>query len=335
MICWSCERAAPARRRRSARRAGRCSRPTTRPITSRCSGVPRALRRRRGGARGGATASCRAGCTPIASPRPIRARGGRRWRGRVQLNEAWRTLKDPVRRAEYLLALAGIDVGGDEATQRRETRAAKRAGAAGVPDGDPGAARGAGARRGATGDDAHGRGAWPRTMRGARGESMAAVARGAGAARGRRPRLEAAARELVALRYFQRFLDEVAAHDERGRAARDGGWPWLRRCSRSPSRASRGPRRAVPGRARSASISAPPTRWSRSSTRTARRSASPTTRRRAPLVPSVVHYAADGDVVVGRRGARRAGAGLPAGHHRLGQALHGARAGATPRPRAG
>jgi molecular chaperone HscB len=29
----------------------------------------------------------------------------------VQLNEAWRTLKDPVRRAEYLLFLHGIDIG--------------------------------------------------------------------------------------------------------------------------------------------------------------------------------------------------------------------------------
>ena len=29
----------------------------------------------------------------------------------VQLNEGWQTLKDPVRRAEYLLSLQGIDVG--------------------------------------------------------------------------------------------------------------------------------------------------------------------------------------------------------------------------------
>lgn len=29
----------------------------------------------------------------------------------VQLNEAWRTLKDPVRRAEYLLSLHGVDIG--------------------------------------------------------------------------------------------------------------------------------------------------------------------------------------------------------------------------------
>jgi molecular chaperone HscB len=29
----------------------------------------------------------------------------------VQLNEAWRTVKDPVRRAEYLLSLHGLDIG--------------------------------------------------------------------------------------------------------------------------------------------------------------------------------------------------------------------------------
>jgi molecular chaperone HscB len=29
----------------------------------------------------------------------------------VQLNEAWRTLKEPIRRAEYLLSLYGVDIG--------------------------------------------------------------------------------------------------------------------------------------------------------------------------------------------------------------------------------
>jgi molecular chaperone HscB len=29
----------------------------------------------------------------------------------VQLNEAWRTLRDPIRRAEYLLSLHGVDIG--------------------------------------------------------------------------------------------------------------------------------------------------------------------------------------------------------------------------------
>src|SRR5262245_49621888 len=34
----------------------------------------------------------------------------------VQLNQAWRTIKDPVRRAEYLLTRAGIDLSGKQPT---------------------------------------------------------------------------------------------------------------------------------------------------------------------------------------------------------------------------
>jgi molecular chaperone HscB len=37
----------------------------------------------------------------------------------VQLNEAWQTLKDPVRRAEYLLSLSDIDVGEMTSVGRR------------------------------------------------------------------------------------------------------------------------------------------------------------------------------------------------------------------------
>lgn len=37
----------------------------------------------------------------------------------VALNEAWRTLRDPVARAEYLLRLLGIDVGTEAGTLRR------------------------------------------------------------------------------------------------------------------------------------------------------------------------------------------------------------------------
>src|SRR5689334_10487801 len=32
----------------------------------------------------------------------------------VRVNDAWKTLRDPVRRAEYLLSLSGVEVGGEE-----------------------------------------------------------------------------------------------------------------------------------------------------------------------------------------------------------------------------
>ena len=58
-------------------------------------------------------------------------------------------------------------------------------------------------------------------MRGARGGGDEDDRRGA---RGGTPeRLDAAARALVALRYYQRFLDEVAAHEERALAGGDHG----------------------------------------------------------------------------------------------------------------
>ncbi|MDX2023915.1 MAG: Fe-S protein assembly co-chaperone HscB [Deltaproteobacteria bacterium] len=37
----------------------------------------------------------------------------------VALNEAWRTLRDPIARAEYLVRLLGIDVGTEDGTLRR------------------------------------------------------------------------------------------------------------------------------------------------------------------------------------------------------------------------
>jgi molecular chaperone HscB len=44
----------------------------------------------------------------------------------VQLNEAWRTLIDPVRRAEYLLSLYGIDMG-DTATNGKSGKSGEHA----------------------------------------------------------------------------------------------------------------------------------------------------------------------------------------------------------------
>jgi molecular chaperone HscB len=115
----------------------------------------------------------------------------------VQLNEAWRTLRDPVRRAEYLLKLAGVTVAADEVPPAllMETLELRE---------ELGEARAAGdhekVRRMGQG------------MRARADAAMAAIATGLepGTAEG----LQAAARELTALRYYRRFLDEVEAHDD-------------------------------------------------------------------------------------------------------------------------
>jgi molecular chaperone HscB len=131
----------------------------------------------------------------------------------VQLNEAWRTLKDPVRRAEYLLGLAGRKVASDEARSvppallmeilelREELAEARLAG-----------------------DDARAQ-RLAHGVRAREAQAMSTVAERLAA--GGAADLEAAARALVELRYFRRFLDEVAAHEEsaaaRAEMVSDGG----------------------------------------------------------------------------------------------------------------
>jgi molecular chaperone HscB len=135
-----------------------------------------------------------------ADPRARRASLART----VQLNDAWRTLKDPVRRAEYLLQLAGLEVGGEDGTTRRGPDGARqrvpvpqalllevmelREGLAEARGGDP--ARVAGM----VGEV---RGRCERAM------SEVAAALEAGDH-------DAAGRALVAVRYYHRFVDEAA-----------------------------------------------------------------------------------------------------------------------------
>jgi molecular chaperone HscB len=137
----------------------------------------------------------------------------------VQLNQAWKTLRDPVKRAEYLLALAGIEVGSEEGTRRpgpdgaqvrvpvpqdllmevlelRESLLEARL-------------AGDGPRIAALAAD----------VRARKTRAMAVVAAELG---GAPPGLEVAARELVAVRYLDRFLEEVAAHED---AASEAGGP--------------------------------------------------------------------------------------------------------------
>ena len=118
----------------------------------------------------------------------------------VQLNEAWRALKDPFRRAEYLLSLAGVSLSKEvPAPLLMETLELRE---------ELGEAR-------AAGDDRKVQ-AMAAAMRARVTAAMRAVAEGLAA--GDHARVAA---ELVALRYYRRFMDEVALHDD-AREATDG-----------------------------------------------------------------------------------------------------------------
>lgn len=135
----------------------------------------------------------------------------------VQLNEAWKQLKDPIRRAEYLLSLDGWEVGAESGASRPGADGSRQR----VPV--PPALLGevlelreelADAR--ADGDDARVQ-KLARDVRQRADAAMARVAEGFAAAQGaadRAPALESIAHQLIGIRYWRRFLDEVAAHDE-------------------------------------------------------------------------------------------------------------------------
>lgn len=125
----------------------------------------------------------------------------------VQLNEAWRALKDPLRRAEYMLKESGGATKEEappallaEILELRMELAEARM------DGDNAKVQ-----------------AMARTMRTRADEAMARVATALSGAQPSREARAAAARELVAVRYFQRFLEEVAVHDEARATAAEGG----------------------------------------------------------------------------------------------------------------
>jgi len=128
----------------------------------------------------------------------------------VQLNEAWRALKDPVRRAESLLALAGVPVPSEVASDGDRAVAPELLMDIFELRAELGEAR-------LEGDDAKVQ-RMAETMRVRVDGSMQAIA--AGFTVGTPEALGEVARTLVALRYYRRFLDEVAVHDEAA-AARD------------------------------------------------------------------------------------------------------------------
>jgi len=151
-----------------------------------------------------------------ADPRARRASLART----VQLNQAWRTIKDPVRRAEYLLSRAGIDIAGKQPTRGSEE---KRTIEVGAPpaflleilelNDELAAARRAG--------DQVKVAFMAEEMRDRAGEAMKTIA--AGLDSGVRGQLEEAARQLMALRYYQRFIDEATRHESGPHSAGGGG----------------------------------------------------------------------------------------------------------------
>jgi len=142
----------------------------------------------------------------------------------VQLNEAWRTLKDPVRRAEYLLSQAGFDIGAETGASRPGNSAGAREKIA-LPAGllarvlelreDLADAR-------SDGDQARVQ-SLAGQVRQRLGETMEHVAAtfaempkvpSCQPEPTSQPALESIAHDLIELRYLRRFLDEVDAHDE-------------------------------------------------------------------------------------------------------------------------
>jgi molecular chaperone HscB len=129
----------------------------------------------------------------------------------MQLNQAWRTLKDPVRRAEYLLSLAGVEVGSEEGTSRRQADGRKvRLPVAPALLMEVMELREGLAEARAAGDQAQ-VASLTALVRGRREAALRAVA---SVFTQRSPDLEAIARDLVAVRYYDRFLEEVAVHEE-------------------------------------------------------------------------------------------------------------------------
>jgi molecular chaperone HscB len=125
----------------------------------------------------------------------------------VQLNDAWRTLRDPVRRAEYLLRLDGVDVSAEGERKRPVPPELLME----VMELREGLAEARGA-----GDDAAIEG-MASDVRARRDGAMTAVAEAL-----RADEREAAARALVMVRYYDRFLDEVRAHEDAREDSRAG-----------------------------------------------------------------------------------------------------------------
>ncbi len=127
----------------------------------------------------------------------------------VQLNEAWRTLKDPMRRAEYLLELAGFGLKGDDRKRVGEEAATREVSAPPTLLMEILELREELADAQRAGDAAKVQ-AMAAAMRARHADTLAALAAALDQPDG--AKLEEAAKLMVGLRYYQRFLDEVPGH---------------------------------------------------------------------------------------------------------------------------
>lgn len=151
----------------------------------------------------------------------------------VQLNEAWKTLKDPVRRAEYLLSLDGWEVGAESGASRPGPSGGARERIAVPPAllGEVLELREELSDAREAGHDGRVQGL-ARDVRQRLDASLARVANGFSAAEmsvDKPNALTSVANDLIEIRYWRRFLDEVAVHDESEQARqendRQGGSP--------------------------------------------------------------------------------------------------------------
>jgi molecular chaperone HscB len=147
-----------------------------------------------------------------ADPRARKAALGRT----VEINDAWRTVKDPVRRAEYLLELAGYALGaGEKSAEMSKTRKVSAPPTFLVEIMELREELAAAQKEG----DAVKLAFMSEDMRGRAAAAMKTI--GTSIDGGTPESLDEAARALMSLRYYQRFLDEVTAHEER--SALSGG----------------------------------------------------------------------------------------------------------------
>ena len=147
----------------------------------------------------------------------------------VQLNEAWRTMKDPVRRAEYLLQQAGYQIGAEEGASRPGAQESPAGGRERIPVSaallgeilelreELGEAREAGDHARVQRMAGEMRRRVEASLRNV-ATSLAEAEANSSPAAG----FEVAVRELIALRYFRRFLDEVSAHEDADADAEKG-----------------------------------------------------------------------------------------------------------------